>query len=108
MLNAELNSSANSYILMNLFFDAMSKIGKQKKIKNIEYTVNHGLVVTDVNDVVWLREVNAKVKFPEELNDKPNSRIADDDAQTFCSNCDFGVKDNPKLLCSVCEYLEKA
>lgn len=74
----------------------------------MDYTIVDGLVVTDENDVEWILEVNAKVKFPEELNDKPNSRTTADDARTFCSNCDFGVKDNLKLLCSVCEYLEKA
>ena len=111
MLHLNLDSSNNSYVLVRLFLDAMNKIGKHKTIKSVNYTIVDGLVVTDENDVEWTLEVNAKVKIPEELNNKLNSRTSDSNAKYFCRKCNCGVKDklneDSEFLCSVCEYLEK-
>lgn len=111
MLNLDLDGSNNSYVLMRLFLDAMNKIGKHKTIKSMGYTIVDGLVITDENDVEWTLEVNAKVKIPEELDYKSNSRTSDSNAKYFCEKCNCGIKDkrnnDPEILCSVCEYLEK-
>jgi|694.fasta_scaffold16738_7 hypothetical protein len=111
MLNAELNSSNDSYILMRLFLDAMNKIGKQKKVKSMGYTCDNGLVVIDENDIAWSLKVNAEVKFPEELCNKPNAKTSDSNATYFCVDCNSGIKNsnsNSELICSVCEYLNRS
>ena len=67
MSKIELDSDFPSYVLINLFLDAIRKFGKHKNVKSMAYDVENGLVVVDGNDVIWNLEVSAKVIIPDEL-----------------------------------------
>jgi hypothetical protein len=104
MSNIQLNSDFNSYVLIWLFQDAMRKMGRSKKaiIKDINYDVVNGLVVTDEDDIVWEIETHAKIKIPEELK---KSRVPDNETECFCVDCTIGIKEAG--LCHVCKYLNR-
>ena len=105
-LNIDLNEGGTShYVLINLFLDAMRKFGRSKEIKSMSYDCD-GLTIVDGSDVVWSLEVNAKVKFPDNLEGLPNSRVNDSDSKTFCLECDAGMSETSEL-CSYCEYLRR-
>lgn len=108
MAQIDLNDgSFHSFVFIHLFQEALSKFGKSHKcVKSMDYNVQDGLVVIDGDDVVWKVEVNAKVKFPDNLKDEPNGRTVDNNAKMFCVECNWSIK-NDSSICSVCEYLKK-
>ena len=104
MSKIELDSDFPSYVLINLFLDAIRKFGKHKNVKSMAYDVENGLVVVDGNDVIWNLEVSAKVIIPDELIEESN--ISDNDALKFCVECDRAM-DSEEGVCSICQYLNK-
>jgi hypothetical protein len=102
MLKIELDSEIPSYVLINLFLDAIRKFGKYKEVKSMTYDVENGLVVVDANDVIWNLEVNAKVILPDELIES----VSDNNAHKFCVECDRAM-DSDEEVCGVCQYLNK-
>lgn len=104
MSKIELDSEFPSYVLINLFLDAIRKFGKYKEVKSMSYDVENGLVVVDGNDVVWNLEVNAKVILPDELIEE--NSVSDNNANKFCVECDRAINSNDEV-CSICQYLNK-
>jgi len=100
-----LDSEVPSYVLIHLFKDAMSKIGRRKKfaVESMDYDAINGLTVVDTCGVVWKLEVGASVVFPESLN---NSIVDSEKARCFCPECNLGMSEEKKI-CSICEYLSQ-
>lgn len=97
-LDGSESSHVLSYVLVNLFKEAMRKIGKNKLIKEMKYDVEKGLEVTDENDVVWRIDVTPSVVLP--------IHCANPSAEFFCPNCGRGTEEQLEI-CHICEYLSK-
>lgn len=101
MVRVNLNSDLSSYVLINLFKDAMAKIGRGNvAVDRMDYHAGKGLTFTDTKGVVWNLEVGAKVVIPKCYKSLVPK---DKDAKQFCPECSRGTIDG---LCVVCEYLK--
>lgn len=82
---------------------------QKKLVKSMSYDIDDGLLITDENDVSWTLQINAEIKIPEELSNKQNARTRDTTC-IFCCKCDAAIKgysEDIKLICSICEYINK-
>jgi FPC/CPF motif-containing protein YcgG len=100
------DSSFSSYVLINLFADALRKTGKHRDIISMSYDVENGLQIVDEKNVMWKLEVNLKVKIPQEYIDRYKT-IQDNDAAAFCVECNRAMIGERKT-CKICSYLKKA